>query len=721
MSPKSQQPKPAAGDVVAIERERLQFKELVLANPNYFGNLADSQIKPVKKIIGNTFYEELTCIGYNPDANLLEATIQIKRPTGYGGTLCQPGTREYVRFFVNYGGGWVDAGVVATNVHDLPNANDCAGQPNKPLSYVVTQRFDPKRDRCGRPILPQVRAILSWEWMPPVGNENWPPVWGNVLECRIQIKPRRRLVLDFIDDLTVGLIKDLKLQPDFKIKIPTEYEPAGVIPIPLPDPPPFELAELAKMYKSVKKAKDEEPVVEPHRFGLSDIQEALAAPAFNVDAATSKSAKWKALGLDLEAAIAALAKTQANVDYEELECVGLDNNLERLVATLHIKRQGGYSGDLCHHGSFEHVAFWADWDNTCEWDYLGTVSLNVHDIPRRPASDLCYSVILPVDLTKHRRNCGNPKIARIRAVLSWNALPSTTNPNALNFYGNRLDTHVQINPGPAVGETPEPIIGVLGGIPISKIFNAGVNVGLTKPDAFFALNGLPPDSLGRPCPFGGRVVLQGPSYPGYKYRVQVRKVGDIAWTTVTTTMKLTDLTGTIFTTQTADGLGFFTFVNPFFNIDNVLAWWDTTGDDLWEIKLELATLGDVLLPGVATHYIQLDNTAPEVDVHIDSGGDCKDFTVGATVNGHFVARDKYFGSYSLTTTPFAAPAGQLSPTSGTLQTAVAPGDAWSLVTTNMQPCGYVVTVTAVDRAIINSAAVGHYSQAFAGFCLRAKS
>ena len=80
---------------------------------------------------------------------------------------------------------------------------------------------------------------------------------------------------------------------------------------------------------------------------------------------------------------------------------------------------------------------------------------------------------------------------------------------------------------------------------------------------------------------------------------------------------------------------------------------------------ELATLADVLLPGVATHFIQLDNTAPEVDIHIDSGGDCKDFTVGATVNGHFVARDQYFGSYSLATTPFAAPAGQLTPTSGT--------------------------------------------------------
>ena len=45
-------------------------------------------------------------------------------------------------------------------------------------------------------------------------------------------------------------------------------------------------------------------------------------------------------------------------EYVELECLGLDEVYpERLVATLRIKRPAGYSGDLCHKGSCEYVAF----------------------------------------------------------------------------------------------------------------------------------------------------------------------------------------------------------------------------------------------------------------------------------------------------------------------------------------------------------------------------
>ncbi len=202
---------------------------------------------------------------------------------------------------------------------------------------------------------------------------------------------------------------------------------------------------------------------------------------------------------------------------------------------------------------------------------------------------------------------------------------------------------------------------------------------------------------------------------GYKYRVRVHRVRDPGpWTDVTTTMQLVDWTGMIFTTQAADVNHFFTFVNPALNIDNVLAWWDTTGDDLWEISLEHATMADALLPGIAQHRIQLDNTPPVVDIHIDAGGDCKTFTENTTLIGHFVAQDVNFGSYSLATSPFPGP---VVPASGTVQTAPAPGDAWSLNTTGMKPCGYVITVTAVDRSIVNSASVGHWSTKSAGFCV----
>jgi hypothetical protein len=103
------------------------------------------------------------------------------------------------------------------------------------------------------------------------------------------------------------------------------------------------------------------------------------------------------LGLDLTKGIGALEELKADVSFEELDCLGLEYNLDRLVATIKIKRPSGYSGDLCTQGSVEYVAFWSDWNNTCEWTYLNTVKVNVHDISSIPADGLYYSAILPVD------------------------------------------------------------------------------------------------------------------------------------------------------------------------------------------------------------------------------------------------------------------------------------------------------------------------------------
>jgi hypothetical protein len=185
---------------------------------------------------------------------------------------------------------------------------------------------------------------------------------------------------------------------------------------------------------------------------------------------------------------------------------------------------------------------------------------------------------------------------------------------------------------------------------------------------------------------------------------------------------LQPLFGPSYTKSPIDAAGFFTYETLFNNPDMTLAWWDTAGDDLWEIKLEIPGHGEI------THTIQLKNSGvADVRIHIDSGGDCKDFSVGTELTGHFVARDPYLGSYVLFTLPFAAPAGQLNPTGGSVQTASAPpppapppgGDSWSLKTKNMVPCGYVVVVRATDRAIINSSGVGHSSGDVAtGFCLR---
>ena len=78
-------------------------------------------------------------------------------------------TGNYALFFIDYGSGWEDVGIVGVNVHDIPVGKDCASQPDKPLTYVVSKKLDPKTHCCDNPTLPRVHAILSWQWIPPAG------------------------------------------------------------------------------------------------------------------------------------------------------------------------------------------------------------------------------------------------------------------------------------------------------------------------------------------------------------------------------------------------------------------------------------------------------------------------------------------------------------------------------------------------------------------------
>jgi hypothetical protein len=736
---------PAANASPEAQRERAQFKRLLAGNPNYFGNIADSPFKPVKKIVANTQYEQLTCVGFNIQTNILEATIAVKLPAGYGGDLCQAGSTEYVRFFVDYGAGWEDAGLAGVNVHDIPTDKDCAAHSTKPLIYVASLKYRPRTECCTHPVLPKVHAILSWQWIPPAGpaNVGWLPPWGNALECHIQVRPHPwniRCLLDLIGE-----------EIDKKIKVPPLFEPVQYHPIPLPDPPPFTVAELAKIYTGKSAAKTS---VEPHRFGVGDLHVAFSPTGFDQASAAAKAAEWKSAGLDWAAAVAALEKTTANVTYEELECLGLEEDFpERLVATFRIKRPAGYSGTLCKKGSFEYIAFWADWDDTCQWTYLGTQSVNVHDISSIPKDGLCYSAIQPVDLTYHRRSCRDPKIGRVRAVLSWAVPPSTVDPDVLDYWGNRLDAHVQIVPGDVIDPNkPAATIRVLGGIAIEDIDTG--STGMTKvwasmggPVKFAHHTSFTADgwaaSLGTPrqCPFGGQVIVEGNYYLGYYYRIAIEKVGDpLSLTHVTTPFDVlrADLG---FDHQVASAGGWFKYLDPVQEWDRTLAYWNTGGDDKWMIWLEIATAPNAasIVATSPVYLIQLDNSAPAgppavpltMDVHITSGaGDCKDFDAGTTIDGTFIADDPHFGGWALSTEPntFTTPSNQPE-VSGLAATSPAPGPGgwtWTLRTSpppaglvTMKPCGYVVRLDVSDRTIVSSVPFAHNSSHIeVGLCLR---
>jgi hypothetical protein len=323
-----------------------------------------------------------------------------------------------------------------------------------------------------------------------------------------------------------------------------------------------------------------------------------------------------------------------------------------------------------------------------------------------------------VDLNEHRSPCETPKIARVRAVLSWATPPSSTDPDALTYWGNLLDTHVQIQPGSS-GNPLEPKIAILGGIPTSMIDGT---TGLTTSSAVFALTNTPADTYGRTCPFGGVVSIQGEAFVGYKYKLTVQDLTTAASPIqLRNPLTLTRWDGTTYT-SVADPAGYYTYVDPTLNVDSLLGEWGSSGDDLWLVKLEIADSADNPVLGAIpdTHVIQLDNTPPQAVINLDNNLDCSQFPVGAVLTGHFVAYDLNFGSYGIGTEPFSGP---VTPPSGITPTSPLPssGSPWKLNTATLTPCGYTIQVDVADRSIVNSSpGVHNFNDDFAGFCLLAK-
>jgi len=581
---------------------------------------------------GNTYYEQIQSVSYNPDLQLLEAIISTKRDSGYNGSLCTAGSYAFVRFYLNYGSGWEDQGYSAVNEHDIPTGNDCTNHAEKPLSYSASLKITPKSNRCSVHVLPQVRAILEWNKVPTANDPNYSSIWGNTVDDHIQIKPRIEfIVANPVFNEVVGLTV---LNPTLKLADAANLVQGGQQAYDemkaAANPQPLELNKLAELYKGNKE-------VSAARYGLQ-----YALPLLQSYDTTTLSKNidlWNKLGIDFNAVLAELGETNANVSYEQLESVGLDYNLEQFVASFRVKRPSGYSGDLCTKGSLEYVAFWADWGNNCKWQYVGTTTVNVHDVNNIPAGGLSYAAVLPYDFNKVRKLCSNPEVVKIRAVLSWGVAPSVTDANALNYWGNRLDAYIQVKPGIGSGVLA-PVFNIIGGIAVDQI--SDVN-GLTIPGAKFALNQIGVNDY---SPFGGVIVIQGPSFTNQKYRIKVTDMSTLAsyyvnndfvvvgWLPVPPYVQYTTVSA---------GPGFYYDYQTFDkNTDNVLARFSPGTNNLLRIDLEIECVA-----GMFTKYIQMDNLPPAISLQVNDGGNCSFYKVGDVITGSFSVNDAHLLSYSL--------------------------------------------------------------------------
>ncbi|HTW57317.1 MAG TPA: hypothetical protein VMD99_04280 [Terriglobales bacterium] len=687
-----------------VEQARANLRMLLLANPNYFGNLEQSGLKPVLNIAGDTAYEELGCVGFSLALSRLEAVVSIKQTTGYEGGVCTNGSQEYVRFYLSFDGGttWQDQGVAGFTVYDIPGP--------KPLEYSVALPVTLPEDICFIENLPQVRAILSWNFIPPANTPGYSPVWGNVVDVTIQSPAWEFIIFENLLALSkVQLPANVKQAVDLTQKIAAAPKKA------------LSATELAELYNGTP--------VPAARFLYPEIvkvSESQGSTSLASVATGKGKSALDAINVNLGDVVGSILSTSGNTDYEQLDCVGLDTNRSTLVGVVNVKLPYGFNGGLCTAGSTEYVAFWVDWGSG--YQYEGTATINTHDISDIPADGLDYAAVLPIDLASHMQPCTNgAQTANVRAILSWQTPPPPTDPNYVPVWGNQENALVQIPSGQPV-QAGVPNIAIIGGIGVAQIDTTGATArpGTTLPGAVFALQGTPADPYdsSRQCPFGQEIVVQGLPSVGFKYRAWVQDVSLPLPIPLTHSIVTTDQFGNP-TTQFPDPEGFFTYLPNSQNIDNNLAYWYSNGNDLYNLWLEIADLSDNVLGRTVNYLIQLVNTQPIANINLASGGDCKQFNPSTTptLNGVFVATEVgtgttgQIGHYSLETLPSGnAPV----PSSGISDTGAA-GAAWSLSLTSpavMPPCGYVVLLDVWDNTIVNSAP-GNWNgnSGTAGFCV----
>lgn len=725
-------------------------------------NLTDQQIKLYlenRKLLllskflpqqtsGITFWEQLMCVGFNPDVSRLEAVVKIKQPTGYSGGLCSTGSHEFIRFFVDYhdGAGFQDAGVTSFKVADIPDPSPHTKHPLHYMAYVFLNDEAHRRfTACDTATIPTVRAVLSWNTIPSL-NPNDVPHFGNVVDINIQLK-RKRIIFwgDLIKELNIKEKLDILPQVDEEFKLPVVDKPL----------PPVE--QFYKMYKGAG--------VEDHRTFYSSIipqlpqvaQLPTTAPVFDLDIVSKIGVNIADITKVITNPI--FEKDNANIDYEQLTCVGLNTVSDMLGAVIKLKKSTGFSGNLCTAGSKEYVAFWADWNNDGTFDeYLGTASVTVHDISNIPKDGLYYNVALPLDLSKRLKSCETPNVIRIRGVLSWQTLPSTTDPNALNFYGNRVDVRVQVRPGVQDGGKLGINIFDVNGVAISNIDQVAIATrGLAYSSAVFPAAAYP---FGGLIKLSGMFTNSGPSGTTF-YKVQFLDTSGGTWQDVMDKQKFQIIESSILTLHDQDPSltgGWLTYLPAVPSRAeklSLLAFWDSGNrNGLYKLRV-LFTKDPLHAPANISYsaetYIYLDNTgytvngapsatldpASTLDVII-AGGDCKFYNKGDVINGQLKVLDKFFSGWYFD----LQPAAHITPPGTPLSTIISPssrscvsladngnnGLAFTIDTKYLQSCGYTIRLSATDRSLVGYKITfldgsyiynltSHYAEKYLGFAV----
>ncbi|WP_262964117.1 transthyretin-like family protein [Methylobacter psychrophilus] len=590
-----------------VESQRIQFKQLIAVNPNYFGNVTDaslkSEYKPVSSISGSTKYEQLVCVGLQSDEDLLEAVIEVKLPYGFKGSLCSKGSTEYVAFYIDYGdgGGFTSIGAAATiNVHDL------AFVDGKHLFYAVRQGFIPKTYlNCDHPQIVKVRAILSWE-KPPTGP-SYAPVWGNVTDTWVQIKPKKKfwpwplLKTEFFpielpeQFVFIGDKYELKALVDKSIEAEQNIKIAGKV-----EADRIEFKQLVttnpNYFGSICTSSDKDEVLKAIHLLPRDTLKSLL-PKLIINPELFKPIKIIAY----------------NTTYEQLKCVGFNPENDLMEAVVEVKLPYGFNGDLCTLGSQEYVTFYIDWG--AGYQYAATAQVGVHDIPVVADRHLFYAVKATIpNIEKKLKSCKTENIVKLKAILSWNQDPTPFGPAYVPPWGNMLERYIQIRPKD--GESTKCVIETVNDVHVAEISQSGANEGLAvKIDA---LGHAVPFTFDRPfggviaCTCGGKINSSA-TY----YRFRYSDNDGASWKNITDTRTARNpLPWWVTRIRTPDADGWFSAQEFNEDMDNyslthMVHWNSGSKNGQYRLRLELAN-SLYTVEQTSEVSIMLDNIGPEL-------------------------------------------------------------------------------------------------------------
>jgi hypothetical protein len=614
-----------------IESERVQFKKLIATNPNYFGNIIDKTLIAEYPIVfqmsNNTKYEELKCVGLYPEYDLLEAVFEVKLPYGFKGPLCKKGSKEYVAFYIDYddGAGFISVGAPAeVNLHDISFVN--GGH----IFYAVRKPFIPKQYlKCDTPQIVKVRAILSWEKLPTGPNYN--PVWGNVIDVWVQIRPKQ--IGPFVFPISVSEFKSIEPEPNFLIK---PLPKAELLP-PIEPIPPVEKYVIMGGKEEIKVLIDRSIAAEKRIIEKGEIEEErfefkkliMKNPNYFGSITESKDPNEIMKAIDklppktLEDLFAEyifdpdklipikplLLKTK----YEELKCVGLYPEGDLLEAVLEVKLPYGFNGDLCTLGSKEYVAFYIDW-GTGVYEHIATTTVGVHDIPDVNDKHLFYAVKAKIsDIEAKLKDCTIENIVKVKAILSWNVDPTPFGHTYKPTWGNVLKRNIQIRP--VNGESVKCEIEIVNKVHVDEISSGVGDRGLAiKIDASSnTVPGIFDRPLGGIIACWGNINVSKAEFYRFMYKSDVPGAD---WKPVTDKRKARNIFG--FTiTRTPDSKGWFSkgqYDNDVkkYSLTALVHWRSYGKNGGYQLRLELADAGKNPLPDISEVPILLDNTELEL-------------------------------------------------------------------------------------------------------------